>query len=161
VLPILPQDLVVKILAKLELELNNKVRHEISLDSWISHPHINYIWDTKKLLEEPLKLEVENKIRYGREEDLKEIVVKMIMEKTEEQKSSLRESPEYKQCLKFEEHDQVLAPICMKVRHDAASLDKLKMKIELPHEPKQVSDSQNSFSSSLTKKAEFVPCNPF
>lgn len=129
--------LVIKRFAKLVIELNDRTEYEVDVDSWIAHPKINYIWNTKKLLEEPLKLESKNKIRYGRKDHQEELIVDFSLEKTEEQKKSVRESPEFKQCLEFEEQDKVLAPLCMKARHQAASLDKLKLKIELPHKPKQ------------------------
>merc|ERR1712029_526901 len=49
-----------------------------------------------------------------------------------ELKREIRESPEFKKCLIEQQHQKLLTPICTIVRHQAASLDKIRLTIQTP-----------------------------
>merc|ERR1712179_405339 len=71
--------------------------------------------------------------RFGRKtEELKEIKLISKLLKTESQKLSIRRSVEYQTCNKMIAEGKMLAPICELVRHQAAALDKLVLKLRLP-----------------------------
>merc|ERR1719249_489363 len=53
--------------------------------------------------------------------------------KTEEQINSVQASPEFKKCQEEERAGRRLSPICIKVRNQAASLDRAEMEIRLPN----------------------------
>ena len=128
---------VVKYFAGAEVELHEKsAQYEVSVQGKIVKPRINNRWNTKLLLQEDLKMELDGQIKYGRKEHTKEISFKTVLEKSEEQRESVRKSPEYLRCEAHEQQSMVLSPTCMKVRHQASSFDRIKLKIELPHELK-------------------------
>ena len=126
---------VVKYFAGAEIEIPHKsAEYEVSVEGKVVLPRISNRWATKQLLEEELKMEVEGKIKAGRKDNLKEVSFKTIMEKSEEQKESIRKSPEYLKCSEHEQQDNILSSTCMKVRHQAASTDKTTLIVELPKE---------------------------
>ena len=132
------QGRIVKYFAGAEIELPQKsAEYQVSYEGKVVYPKINNRWNTKDLLEEELKLEVEGKLRYGRKENLKEITFKSTMEKSQEQKEAVRSSAEFNKCQEHEQQDNKLTPVCMKVRHQAASIDKVYLNIELPQELSQ------------------------
>ena len=130
---------VVKYFAGAEIEIPEKsAQYEVAFETQVVYPKINNRWNTKQLLEEEIKMEIEGKIRYGRKENLREVVFKSTLEKSEEQKQAVRSSPEYIKCSEHEQQNTVLSPMCMKARHQAASVDKVNLNIELPQELHQV-----------------------
>jgi len=78
---------------------------------------VSHRWNTEKLVEEELKVEVDGKLKYGRKDEPREIRFQTVLEKTEEQKKSVKESAEWVKCLEQERKGMVLAPVCMKVRN--------------------------------------------
>merc|ERR1711964_942907 len=54
------------------------------------------------------------------------------MGKTEELKREIRESPEYKKAMLLESRNQMLTPVSSIVRHQAASVDKAVITIQIP-----------------------------
>lgn len=85
---------------------------------------INHRWNTEKLVEEELKIEVDGKLKYGRKDQLREVKFQTVVEKTEDQKKSVKQSPEWVKCLEQEQKNMVLAPVCMKVRNQVSSKEK-------------------------------------
>lgn len=129
------QGRIVKYFAGAEIEVPEKsTSYQVAYESKVVFPEINNRWNTKQLLEDDLKMEIEGKLKYGKKENLKEISFKSILEKSDEQKESVRASPEFRKCAEHEEKDKVLSPVCMKVRHQAASIDKIVLSIEAPEE---------------------------
>jgi hypothetical protein len=129
---------IIKYFAGAEIELPEKsAEYEVSIDGKVNYPKINNRWNTKQLLEEELKMEVDGKIKYGQKDNLKEVSFKSVMEKSEEQKQSVKTSDEYSECSQHEQNNNILSATCMKVRHQAASIDKIELNIELPEEIRQ------------------------
>merc|ERR1712029_773637 len=64
--------------------------------------------------------------------EMESIKVVAQMEKTDELKREIRESPEFKKCMVEVAHQGVLSPVCPIVRHQAAALDKIHLTIEAP-----------------------------
>ena len=126
---------IVKYFAGAEIQLPEKsAQYEVSYEVKVVYPKINHRWNTKQLLEEELKMELEGKVRYGHKENLREIVFKSIMEKSEQQRQAVRKSPEFVKCSEHEQQNKILSATCMKVRHQSASIDKVYLTIELPEQ---------------------------
>merc|ERR1712029_808126 len=87
----------------------------------------------EKIVEESLKAGFEGKLFFGKSTDeMESIKIVAKLEKTEELKREIRESPEFKKCMVEVRHQEVLTPVCSIVRHQAASLDKILLTIEAP-----------------------------
>jgi hypothetical protein len=143
------QGRIVKYFAGAEVQLPEKsAQYEASYEVKVVYPKINHRWNTKQLLEEELKMELEGKVRYGHKENLREIVFKSVMEKSEEQRQAVRKSPEFQKCSEHEQQNTILSPTCMKVRHQSASIDKVYLTIELPEQVSQ--------QPSLLKLEEYI-----
>merc|ERR1711909_191306 len=96
-------------------------------------PILKSRWSLEQLLSEDITLETLVSLRFGRKtEELKEIKLISKLLKTESQKLSIRRSVEYQTCNKMIAEGKMLAPICELVRHQAAALDKLVLKLRLP-----------------------------
>jgi hypothetical protein len=128
----------IKYFAKAEIDIPEKVQYEVTCETQVIFQRINHRWNTKKLLEEEIKMDIEGKIRYGRKENLKEVVFKSTLEKSDEQREAVRSSPEYIKCSEQEQQNIILSPMCMKARHQASSVDKINLNIELPQELHQI-----------------------
>merc|ERR1712111_243815 len=64
--------------------------------------------------------------------EMESIKIVAFLQKTEELKKEIRESPEFKKCTVEVRRQGVLAPVCSIVRHQAAALDKIHLTIEAP-----------------------------
>lgn len=98
-------------------------------------PKVEYRWNVEKLLAQNLRMKLDSKIKFGRHSgpgSHQEVKVKAEFLKTEEQIKSVREAVEYQKCEQEIREGKLLSPICMKVRHEAASLDKLVLSVEVP-----------------------------
>jgi len=126
------QGRVIKTLLGVEVESEKK--YEVTLETKTVLPKINHQWNTEKLIEEEMKMEVDGKLKYGRQDNQKEISFKSVIEKSQEQKQSVRSSPEYVRCAEKERKNNALSAVCMKVRNQAAALDKIWLKVNLPEE---------------------------
>ena len=132
------QGRVVNAFAVTEVEVPHKsFEYKASFESKIVRPVVNNRWNTKQLLEDEIKMTVEGKIKYGRKDNQKEVTFKSVLEKSEEQKESIRKSPEFQRCSEHEQQNKILTTTCMKVRHQSASMDKVSLTVELPKELRQ------------------------
>jgi len=105
----------------------------------IEMPKLMNRWSIEKLIEEALRLRFNGKFVWGKQSgEQKEIKFETTMTKTESQKMSIKESPEYKKCMAEERKGRKLSSVCAIVRNQAASLDKVEVTIEVP---KRVSNS--------------------
>merc|ERR1712111_127183 len=99
----------------------------------IELPKLLNRWNIEKIVEESLKAGFEGKLFFGKSTDeMESIKIVAKLEKTEELKREIRESPEFKKCMVEVRHQEVLTPVCSIVRHQAASLDKILLTIEAP-----------------------------
>merc|ERR1712212_787436 len=88
--------------------------------------------NVQKMVEEPLKGGFMGELRFGKPSQMKSIKVVAKLEKTEELKREILESPEFKQCISEQRKQELLTPICTIVRQQAASLDKIHLTIQTP-----------------------------
>merc|ERR1719365_171095 len=95
----------------------------------IEMPKLMNRWNIEKMTEETLKGAFQGQLFFGKPDK---------MEKTEELKKEILESPEYKQCMVEQRNQMLLTPVCNTVRLQAASMDKIHLTI---HTPKAWSNS--------------------
>merc|ERR1719348_2401897 len=98
----------------------------------IELPKLLNRWNVPKMLEQPLKGGFQGEIMVGKPGQMKGIKVVAKLEKTEELKRQVRESPEFKQCLAEMGKQKWLTPICTIARLQAASMDKIHLTINTP-----------------------------
>jgi len=98
----------------------------------IELPKLMNRWNVEKMVEETLKGGFQGELFFGKPSQMESIKVVAELEKTEELKREIRESPEFKKCLIEQQHQKLLTPICTIVRHQAASLDKIRLTIQTP-----------------------------
>merc|ERR1712111_235379 len=98
----------------------------------IELPKLMNRWNIEKIVEESLKAGVQGKLFFGKSTEMESIKIVAKLEKTEELKREIRESPEFKKCMVEVRHQEVLTPVCSIVRHQAAALDKIHLTIEAP-----------------------------
>ena len=90
------QGRIVNAFASAEVDVPQKsFEYKASFEGKVIRPQINNRWNTKQLLEDEIKMEVEGKIKYGRKDNQKEISIRSTLEKSEEQKQSIKKAPEF------------------------------------------------------------------
>merc|ERR1712212_737214 len=104
----------------------------IHYEGKIELPMLTTRWNVQKMVEEPLKGGFQGELRFGKPSQMKSIKVVAMLEKTEELKREILESPEFKQCIAEQRKQELLTPICTIVRQQAASLDKIRLTIHTP-----------------------------
>jgi len=104
----------------------------IHYEGKIELPTLLNRWNVQKMLEQPLKGGFQGEIMVGKPGQLKGIKVVAKLEKSEELKRQVRESPEFKQCLAEMGKQKWLTPICTIARLQAASMDKIHLTINTP-----------------------------
>lgn len=124
----------VKLISDIEVKaFQNKPVYEVRLESEATLPEIEARWCKQTLLDQALRLVFGGKVEFGfRQQEKSQVSLSGLMEKSQKQKESVRASPEYRQCEAEEQKGHKLAPVCMKTRHQAASLDKISTHIRLP-----------------------------
>jgi len=104
----------------------------IHYEGKIELPKLMSRWNVQKMVEEPLKGGFQGELLFGKPGQMKSIKVVAELEKTEELKREILESPEFKQCIAEQRKHELLTPICTIVRQQAASLDKIRLTIHTP-----------------------------
>merc|ERR1711962_1050424 len=104
----------------------------IHYEGKIELPKLITRWNVQKMVEEPLKGGFQGELTFGKPGQMKAIKVVAKLEKTEELKREILESPEFKQCIVEQRNQKMLTPICTIVRHQAASLDKIHLTVQVP-----------------------------
>merc|ERR1711872_1066043 len=69
---------------------------------------------------------------FGKSNQMESFKVVAELEKTEELKREIRESPEFKKCMAEQHQNELLTPTCTMVRREAASLDKIHLTFKTP-----------------------------
>merc|ERR1712212_772128 len=104
----------------------------IHYEGKIELPKLMNRWNVQKMVEEPLKGGFQGELRFGKPSQMKSIKVVAKLEKTEELKREILESPEFKQCISEQRKQELLTPICTIARQQAASMDKIRLTIHTP-----------------------------
>jgi len=98
----------------------------------IELPNLMNRWNVEKMIEESLKGGFQGELFFGKSGQMESIKVVAQLEKTEELKREVRESPEFKQCMVDQGKQRLLTPVCTMVRFQAASMDKIRLNIHTP-----------------------------
>merc|ERR1739844_636330 len=113
--------------------------YQIFFSGDLKRPKIAARWNKEQLLQQPLELIYNAEIAYGAANadianQQRKIVVNAVLSKTQEQIKSVRDSEEFKKCDMEANAGRRLSPICIKVRHQAGSVDKVQAKLNFPQE---------------------------
>merc|ERR1719381_281300 len=104
----------------------------------IDLPKLMNRWNVEEMVEESLRGGFRGELFFGKSSQMESVKVVAQLEKTEELKREIRESPEFKQCLVDQGRQELLTPVCTTARLQAASMDKIRLTI---HTPEAWSDS--------------------
>merc|ERR1712055_318202 len=110
----------------------------IRYEGKIELPKLMNRLNVEKMVEESLKGGFQGELFFGKSSQMESIKVVAQLEKTEELRREIRESPEFKQCLVDQGRQELLTPVCTTARLQAASMDKIRLTI---HTPEAWSDS--------------------
>merc|ERR1719283_299998 len=106
--------------------------YAVTMEGSLTRPVLKNRWSIEKILEEPLTAAIEGKLSFGKSGNMNTIKLAAQFEKTEELKREIRESPEYKKAMLLESRNQMLTPVSSIVRHQAASVDKVIITVQVP-----------------------------
>jgi hypothetical protein len=101
----------------------------------LQRPKINARWNKEQLLNQPLEVKYNGEIVYGVETEpqtQEKIVLRSVLKKSPEQIKSVRESEEFRKCAFDATAGRRLSPICIKVRHQAGSVDTAEIQLDFP-----------------------------
>merc|ERR1712136_74080 len=104
----------------------------------IELPKLMNRWNVEEMIKENLKGGFQGELSFGKFSQMESVKVVAQLEKTEELRREIRESPEFKQCLVDQGRQELLPPVCTTARLQAASMDKIRLTI---HTPEAWSDS--------------------
>lgn len=124
----------IRMMSNVEVKTSESPVYEVKFLSTAEVPKVNNRWNSNQLLEEALSLIFNGKIEYGFEhESTKKVIeLKSRMVKSEQQKESVKKSPEFKRCSEMEQSGMRLSDVCEYTRHQSASIDEVKAEIEFP-----------------------------
>jgi len=110
-------------------------------DGELRKPNINARWNKEQLLNQPLRMLYNGEVEYGYYErqfnqmkSTSKIVFRSVLSKTQEQIKSVRESADSAKCDKEARAGRRLSSSCIKSRHQAGSLDRVAVELDLPQE---------------------------
>jgi hypothetical protein len=107
--------------------------YEVLFVSKTEVPRVANRWTTTELVQEAIELIANAGVQYGYENQPQdEMTVSSKMIKTQEQITSVTQSPEYLLCLEEEKLGLKLSSVCEFIRHQAASVDELRAEIQFP-----------------------------
>merc|ERR1719369_1858265 len=98
----------------------------------IELPKLMNRWNVEKMIEESLKGGFQGELFFGKSSQMESVKVVAELEKTEELKREIRESPEFKKCMLEQRYQELLTPMCTIVRQQAASMNKIRLTINTP-----------------------------
>merc|ERR1712033_105328 len=119
-------------LAAVEVSPINGQSYVLKYEGKIELPKLMNRWNVERMVEEPLKGGFQGEFFFGKSSQMESFKFVAELEKTEELKREIRESPEYKKCMAEQRRQQLLTPICTMVRREAASLDKIHLTVHTP-----------------------------
>jgi len=124
----------IQTLAAIEVLPTTGPTYTVRYEGSIVLPTLLHKWNIEGLLQEPIKASFVGDVILGRQivgEELK-FHLSTVMTKTEELKKSVIKSPEYQRCSAELQKGKTLSPLCVIVRQQAASMDKVEIAIEVP-----------------------------
>jgi len=107
--------------------------YEVKLISRAELPRVNVLLNKEQLLQQALQVVLNGEVEFGQASKAKEIIkMKSLLIKSEQQKQSVRASPEYLRCIQEEQLEHPLSAECELVRHQAASVDEIRTELVIP-----------------------------
>merc|ERR1719219_3304164 len=124
---------ILKLVTHFELLAPFTPAYEVKLASSAEIPRVNILRNKELLLQQALEVILNGQVEFGCVNEAKEIIkMKTLMVKTEQQKESVRTSPEFLRCTQEEQLEHPLAEVCELVRHQAASVDEVRTEMIIP-----------------------------
>merc|ERR1711874_362809 len=124
---------ILKLVTHVELLAPFIPHYEVKMTSAAEIPRVNILRNKERLLQHALEVILNGQVEFGRVSEAKEIIkMKTLMVKTEQQKVSVRTSPEFLRCTQEEQLEHPLAEVCELVRHQAASVDEVRTEMVIP-----------------------------
>merc|ERR1719315_886519 len=124
---------ILKLVTHVELLAPFIPAYEVKVASSAEIPRVNILRNKVQLLQQALEVVLNGQVEFGRVNEAKEIIkMKTLLVKTEQQKESVRTSPEFLRCTQEEQLEHPLAEVCEFVRHQAASIDEVRTEMIIP-----------------------------
>jgi len=124
---------ILKLVTHVELLAPFIPHYEIKMTSAAEIPRVNILRNKERLLQHALEVILNGQVEFGRVSEAKEVItMKTLMVKTEQQKETVRRSPEFLRCTQEEQLERPLAEVCELVRHQAASVDEVRTEMIIP-----------------------------
>merc|ERR1712135_156450 len=98
----------------------------------IDLPNLMNRWNVEEMIKENLQGGFQGELFFGKSSQMESVKVVAQLEKAEELRREIRESPEFKQCLVDQARHELLTPVCTTARLQAASMDKIRLTINTP-----------------------------
>merc|ERR1712029_570627 len=89
----------------------------LRFEGQIELPKLMNRWNIEKIVDEPLKADLQGKLFFGKSTEMESIKIFVELDKTLELIREIRASPEFKKCMVEVSHQGVLSPVCSIVRH--------------------------------------------
>merc|ERR1712131_509705 len=112
--------------------INGQQSYALRYEGKIEIPQVMNRWSVERLVEESLRGGFQGELFFGKSNQMESFKVVAELEKTEELKREIRESPEFKKCMAEQHQNELLTPTCTMVRREAASLDKIHLTFKTP-----------------------------
>jgi len=112
--------------------INGQQSYALRYEGKIEIPQVMNRWNVERLVEESLRGGFQGEVFFGKSNQMESFKVVAELEKTEELKREIRESPEFKKCMAEQHQNELLTPTCTMVRREAASLDKIHLTFKTP-----------------------------
>merc|ERR1712121_400807 len=112
--------------------INGQQSYALRYEGKIEIPQVMNRWNVERLVEESLKGGFQGELFFGKSNQMESFKFVAELEKTEELKREIRESPEFKKCMAEQQQNELLTPTCTMVRREAASLDKIHLTFKTP-----------------------------
>merc|ERR1712131_458311 len=112
--------------------INGQRSYALRYEGKIEIPQVMNRWNVERLVEESLRGGFQGELFFGKSNQMESFKVVAELEKTEELKREIRESPEFKKCMAEQHQNELLTPTCTMVCREAASLDKIHLTFKTP-----------------------------
>merc|ERR1712168_1325705 len=117
---------ILRMVANVEFKTPVSPVYEVKLISSNEIPRVNILLNKEQLLQQALQVVLNGHVSFGYATHAKEIIrMKSLLIKSEQQKESVRPSPEFLRCTQEERLERPLTAVCELVRHQAASVDEV------------------------------------
>jgi len=121
---------ILKLVTNIEFKTPISPVYEVKLVSSAEIPRVNILLNKEQLLQQALQVVLNGHVEFGFASKAKEIIrMKSLLIKSEQQKESVRTSPNFLRCTQEEQLERPLSDVCELVRHQAASVDEIRTEL--------------------------------